>query len=583
MRLASDIMVRLHRGEITPAQAFAEQARRRLHASLPLPAPVGPSWIAAYIPYSPVGDLGAEYNRIIARLDPGEWALFLDHDAMALTNDVWDDLLEAIRLHPDAGAFVCWTNRTGNPAQQAPDCPPDDDIARHTAWAADLRARAGFHLTDVTGDQLTGVWFATSRSAWERAGGFAHGFGGVDNAYAKALRQAGLRTYRLDGTYIYHQRRTNGWNRQGAAPVQGDLDCRKAAWAWRRLGPIMRDHATGILADLYAAHARAIEERPDFTPCQKAARRRHLIRYWRDSMRISVCIPARREPPEELVRTVNSFRKGGADEILVTDDGSTDHPVRDDCGADRILRHPLPIGVAASRNELLAAATGNVIAYSDAHCHIVDPSDLLAWAAQAYTSEALHCAVCGSYDNPDAWYYGFAYRWIGACFDLTANRAPTERPAGPFGSVYAAARWTWNRLGGWLPTRGYGYNEQSLGFVCHLTDTPILVDPSFRIRHQFRTGKQFRYEQPDGTTFLANQILAHRLIFGDDLFRSIFLPAAQAKRYTRAIALATEWLDADSGALPARYEALRRISPEDILRRIGAASLIPAEPPRTNA
>jgi hypothetical protein len=279
--------------------------------------------IAGYIPFSTVGDLGAEYNRIMARLEPGEWAMFLDHDAMLLINEFWDCLRVAIAQHPDAGAFCTWTNRTGNPRQRD-DGMAGDDIRAHERHARALWLKHGFGLADVSGNELTGVCFATSRDAWDKAGPFVHGFGEVDNGYARSCLAAGLAVWRMNGTYVYHQRRTNGYRKDN---IRGDIAKRRAIWEeeQRRVGWM--------------------------TPGE--------------ALSLSLVIPSRSEHASFLERTIRSFRQSyaGPLEVIVVDDGS-EEPVRD-CGADLILRHEVPLGVAASRNQGLAAATGNVVAYSD--------------------------------------------------------------------------------------------------------------------------------------------------------------------------------------------------------------------------
>lgn len=556
--------------KVEGGETTAPAAAPRLQVRDPLqPAPV----VAAYMPFSPVGDLGAEYNRIMQRLAPGEWALFVDHDAMMLTNDVWPDLLTAIAQHPDAGAVVCFTNRTGN-ARQKIDAPDGDDISTHAEFARDLREKRGFSLTRVTGEEMTGVWFATNRDAWEKTGGFVHGFGEVDNAYARALKRCGLETWRLDGIYVYHQRRTNGW--KGA--VATDFDCWKTGWLWAKANPMMASRAHGAVADAYRVHVSAVETRTDVDEHAKGMLRKAVLERWKKTMRVSVVIPSREEPPDELAGTVAAFKAGGAAEVIVVDDGSTVHPVSESCGADAVLKNDVPSGVAFSRNRGLAAASGDVIGFSDSHCRIAEGFGTFSdWAFEAWLSADLLCAVCGSYDNPETWYWGCQLRWKEWRFDVNAYRAKNFAPEAPFGSVYCAARSTWDRIGGWMPTRGWGYNEQALGLACHHADVPIRVEPWFRIRHKFRNDRKFPFAL-SGLDSTSNAPWVHRLIFGERLYRWFFRPAMESAGQSECLARAERWAAEDGGATMARYESLRCLTPEHIMRRIGNDGLVPPFP-----
>jgi len=292
-------------------------------------------------------------------------------------------------------------------------------------------------------------------------------------------------------------------------------------------------------------------------------------------MRLSVVIPSREEPPAELAATVATYRENGADEVIVVDDGSTE-PVQAACGATMVLRNDQPAGVAFSRNRGLAAATGNVIGFSDSHCRIAS-GDLRAWAFEAATSEDLLCAVCGSYENEETRFYGTPLVWKGWRFDVNAHRKPATSPAAPFGSVYCAARWTWDRIGGWVPTRGWGYNEQALGLACAAAGVGIRVERQFVILHKFRTDRRFPFAL-SGLDSCANVPWVHRLIFGEELYRWWFRPACEAEGVADIAARAERWAEEDGGATLARYEALRRVPPREILARIGHAALVPPGP-----
>lgn len=517
--------------------------------------------LCVFMPFSRVGDLGAEYNRVMESLPNGHWAIFMDHDAMILTNEFWPDMANAIAQHPDAGAIVCWTNRTGNNKQKAK-APQNDDITHHTARANEIRRDYGQKLTDVTGDEMTGVLFAVSKAAWQKAGPFVHGFGEVDNSWARQCKAAGLKIWRMDGVYIYHQRRTNGW--KGA--TKPDMDCRKTQWKYNEVAPIIEAHGCDAMKQLLDAHKRQIESRRDWTSCQKNARRKTILSTWRKSMGISLVIPALEEPPDELAATIASFRKAGVNEIIVIDDGSEKHPVADNCGADKVLRNMPAQGVAASRNMGLQASRGNVVMYSDSHCKVVDGCNLPDWAYSAYCSENMLCAVTGSYDNPNTLYWGCSLTWKDWRFDVHANRKETKSPSALFGSVYVAGRWVWERVMGWIPTVGWGYNEQAMSLACHHAGIQIVVDGTFRILHKFRNDKKFPY-LVSGKDFDANAPWTHWLLFGDDVWA--FFNRATKRHRPNADVRFRERVTDEARELREAYSKGRRVADVDVLKRVG--------------
>ena len=568
MTLTADIMHRMHRGEITPAEAFAQQAALDALAAPALPR------LCIYTPWSAARDLGAEYNRIMARLDADEWAIFLDHDACTLVNEFWPTMAAAIVAHPDAGAIVTYTNRTGNPAQQAK-APRGDNLPDHIARAHAIRAEYGDRCTDVTGPRMTGVCFAVSKAAWLQAGPFAAGMGEVDNRWAAACLKVGLRIWRADGVYVWHEKRTSGTPKAPTAPAVTDAP-------WPEALKAMIAHGVETVAALAQAHADLIETRTDWTTCQKRARRKSLMSTWHASMRASVVIPTREEDPAELAGTVRTFRDAGAHEVVVVDDGSTE-PVADDCGADLLIRHDKAEGVSASRNEGLARATGNVVAYSDAHCRIVPGCDFLAWCFAAYCSEDFLTAACAGYRTPTRFTYGCNLPWQGWYFNVDPNRlTPGTTAPGPYGSVYCAARWTWDLIGGWVPTCAWGYNEQAMGLACHHAAVHIRVTPEFRVLHKYRERRHdkagaFPYPT-DHHNLYSNAVMVQRLLFGEDTWAGVMLPAIERHASHALDWFANRWTEDGFAVLKTRYAKLKRATDAEILAKVGAAALTPPAP-----
>jgi len=568
LKLDRDIMIGMHRGELSPAEAMHAQTERdELHAD-PRPANWTPPPISAYTPYSHTGDLGAEYNRIMARLAPDEWAIFLDHDVTILTLDTWDLILDAIARHPDAGAITCWTNRIGCPRQRAKGTPDGNDIAAHMQYACKLQAKNGSRTKDITGPEMGGFLFATSKRTWERVAGFRHGFGEVDNDYARRIQAAGLRLYRIEGLYVLHTRLTNGW--RDGTPRQ--TDCARTSWLWAHAYPIMRATAPPPIQDMLDAHDRLVESRTDWSACKKNARRRSRLREWKTTMRTTLIIPARDEPIDHVRTTIRTFREHGADHIILVDDASATEasqspyaPLADD--VDRLLINPQPMGPAWCRNRgaQLAPPHTDVFLWSD--CHVKCRSDIRDFAFQALATPHILNAVTGSWDS-DSRYYGSELRWARHRYDHTANRRRTEYPSMLFGSVYALSRRTFDLVGGWPPTWGFGYNEQALSLACHFANIPIRIDYATLCEHRFRNGGGFPYPC-SGATAAANVVLAHWLLFGPDTFDRIFRPQFAAHS-PRALADAMDRIEADGDRLAAirtHYHTLKRVTDADILAR----------------
>jgi|GEM_PF-2163998 len=159
------------------------------------------------IPYRADGDLGFEYNRLMGQSDG--WVLLLDHDVLLL-NPHWYELCQQAieEVGEDAGIITCRTNNIACPGQKDKHAPGNADLDAHRKRAVELWKAHGAHTTDITrGKKLIGGFFMlVHRKVWERVGGFKRGFLGVDNNFHQRVMRAGLKVYRLDGLYCYHNR-----------------------------------------------------------------------------------------------------------------------------------------------------------------------------------------------------------------------------------------------------------------------------------------------------------------------------------------------------------------------------------------
>ena len=180
------------------------------------------------MPYALDRNLGAAYNRAMALLPDGGWAVMIDHDAMNTTREWFRLIAEAIAFLPEAGAFVAVTNRIDAFWQRAEEADIDNhDIGYHTAiGTARLARRTLLDITETKG--FGGVLFAVSKAAWREAGGFADGMLCVDHSLHFGLRRAGRRVYLLDGLYVYHRRRAFVGTLPADTPRVAHCPCRGA-------------------------------------------------------------------------------------------------------------------------------------------------------------------------------------------------------------------------------------------------------------------------------------------------------------------------------------------------------------------
>lgn len=180
--------------------------------------------IRTMVPFRLDANLGRAYNEEMERLPDGDWAIFLDHDAMPMTRFWFAQFDEAIAFRPDAGAFAVVTNRIASPWQRAGD-PDSNDIARHRRFGAEqAKIRTLLDISETKG--FGGVMFAVSKEAWRAAGGFAEGLGCVDHSLHFALRRIGRPVFLIEGLYVFHWRHFGERDPTTVFPKAPDCPCR---------------------------------------------------------------------------------------------------------------------------------------------------------------------------------------------------------------------------------------------------------------------------------------------------------------------------------------------------------------------
>ena len=271
---------------------------------------------------------------------------------------------------------------------------------------------------------------------------------------------------------------------------------------------------------------------------------------------VSAVVPARDEG-EEVAETCKSLLSAGVDEIVLVDDGSSDgscgpYALRglpafwlDDmkaAGAEfgdeplpRILvvRNAKPEGVGRARNQGARFAEGEVLLFADSHMRF--DSDLAEFAQAARHRKAILCAsvrpLREGTDGP-----GGKRRWTGygAGFKLDKDgvaykdkwimRKPRDRFGridALIGACYAIPRSVFERIGGWVATRQWGYNEQALSMKAWFAGVDMFVDTETIVRHRFK--KKFKYPVSQRGS-LVNRWHVHAVVFDHDTFESYWAP-----------------------------------------------------------
>jgi GT2 family glycosyltransferase len=178
--------------------------------------------IHTYIPYAPKSmdkNIGAVYNNFMNIIPEGDWACFLDHDAMFTTLDWYkqlENIVEGLSFsHPDAGLLTVCTNRIGNFEQRVEGIEPQNhDIYHHRKIGKQRQTEYGSSLRECE-YLMSGVVILISKEVWKKTSGFTDGFLSVDNDIDRKIRELGYKSYIMDGVYCYH------WYRADGIPIQG--------------------------------------------------------------------------------------------------------------------------------------------------------------------------------------------------------------------------------------------------------------------------------------------------------------------------------------------------------------------------
>ena len=95
-----------------------------------------------------------------------------------------------------------------NKAQRLDNAPDNKQpIEKHIDFAKKIFDKNQYNCTVIDKESMSGFFLLTSKTAWEKAGGFlGEGMFKEDNIYHKRIKEAGYKCYRMDGLYLLHLR-----------------------------------------------------------------------------------------------------------------------------------------------------------------------------------------------------------------------------------------------------------------------------------------------------------------------------------------------------------------------------------------
>lgn len=175
--------------------------------------------IYTHIPYCPKDkgkDLGYAYNKFMEKLDPEDWAVFLDHDAMFTTYNWYHQIEEIINNYSDIGAIYATTNGTSHKNQLCLVTGLDlndkrniynvHDIKLHRKIGKKIQEKNKLTMTNAENfNPLSGMVIIIQKQTWTEIGGCKSGFLGVDNdIFRKVKKLKNKRVYIAEGLYVYH-------------------------------------------------------------------------------------------------------------------------------------------------------------------------------------------------------------------------------------------------------------------------------------------------------------------------------------------------------------------------------------------
>lgn len=206
-----------------------------------------------------------------------------------------------------------------------------------------------------------------------------------------------------------------------------------------------------------------------------------------------------------------------SNEIIVVDDQSVDGCCH---GLDQdilVMRTHARYGVSASRRLAARTAQGEVLLFTDPHCHYP------GYALRDYVSDALEkrAIVCASTTSRPAvrkTRYGGVLTASDRGLKVSyAKKGPAEFPS-LLGTIYAVERGIYDHIGGWPELPGvWGTSEQAFTLASWFAGVPIYINTDHVCNHEHyhpAEGTKFSYRVP-GKHHAQNAHWVHACFFPD--------------------------------------------------------------------
>jgi GT2 family glycosyltransferase len=279
--------------------------------------------------------------------------------------------------------------------------------------------------------------------------------------------------------------------------------------------------------------------------------------------KISIIITTFNEGDEVFLTCDSAYRNAGCDaEIIVVDDASTDGSCDHLPDYVKVIKREKKYGVASSRNVGVQHATGDALMFLDAHQR-VGPGTPAKMMKASFEKQALIVPGVIPLYSPQrggSWACGWSMeknrlrsRWLGA--KPSTEFATTNSFVAP---GWCLTRELWNKLGPWPSTlSNWGSTEVCKSVQCFMAGIPLLTMRDAETWHRFRS----RFPYPVQTAGIwYNAYVVARVMFGEKVFRSFFLPKMKPEHWDEKIAQMLESPGVEQEA--EFYAKLRKVDPQ---------------------
>lgn len=157
-------------------------------------------------PYLNSKDLGRAYNEAMAMLPEDTAACICDIDTCFLTPDAPSHIFEYVNQNPDAGILTCFTNRVSplSKMQLLGSVVNENADMREHLQIAKEQTKFLYNTTEIDRD-ISGFLMVVSKKTWKQYPFPETGKAlGIDTAFGRVIRAAGMKILRMDGLYIFH-------------------------------------------------------------------------------------------------------------------------------------------------------------------------------------------------------------------------------------------------------------------------------------------------------------------------------------------------------------------------------------------